>query len=115
MPTRWLSRGAIALALILAAPPLAGCDVELSNAATVYPPISGLLEVRWRLDVKGIRQVDYTLDGELVASSSNAATSFTAQFDSARFPNGAHTFRATALDIDGQPVQAVEHMVFIQN
>jgi hypothetical protein len=103
------------LALALLAPALAGCDVELSNNATVYPPVSGLMEARWQLGVKGIREVDYTLDGQPIGSSSNASTTFAVQLDSAKFSNGAHLFRATAIDANGQAVQAVEHTLMIQN
>jgi hypothetical protein len=100
---------------VLALAPLAGCDVEVANKAIVYPPVSGLVEVRWRLGVKGIRNVDYSLDGQAVASSSNASTNFAAQLDSAKFPNGAHTFRAVAIDPSGATAQTVEHLVLIQN
>jgi hypothetical protein len=111
MRSRW--RLAAWAALVLA--PLAGCDVEVANKAIVYPPVSGLVEVRWRLGVKGIRNVDYSLDGQAVGSSSNATTNFATQIDSAKFPNGAHTFRASAIDPSGLPVQTVEHLFIIQN
>jgi hypothetical protein len=105
----------MALLVSLAVPALTGCDVDVTNTATVYPPVSGLMEVRWRLGVTGIRQVEYSLDGQVIATSSNASTSFAAQLDSTKFGNGAHTFQATAISATGQPVQRVEHLVFIQN
>lgn len=109
MRSRW------ALGLVLLLTTLPGCDVEVSNKAIIYPPVSGLVEVRWRLGVRGIRQVDYSLDGQPVGTSSNASTNFSAQIDSAKFTNGAHTFRASAIDPGGQAVQTVEHLLMIQN
>jgi hypothetical protein len=100
-------------ALVVSA--LAACDVEASNTAMVYPPVSGLMEVRWRLGVTGIRQVDYSLDGQVIATSSNASSAFATQLDSAKYSNGAHTFQATAISAAGQPVQQVQHLVYFQN
>lgn len=108
MPLRLVAMGLLVCAL-------AGCGSTMTNRATVYPLISGFVQVRWRLAVSGIARVEYTIDEQPIGASTDAASSFAIQIESPKFSNGPHTMRAVAQNAQGQPLRTVEHTLLIQN
>jgi hypothetical protein len=102
-------------AIALGAMALMGCGANLTNTATVYPLISGGIEVRWKLSVSGIQEVDYTVDDQIAGTSTTNTNEFAVQFDTHKFVNGLHVLRAVALDGNHQTIQTVQHALLIQN
>ena len=94
----------------------AGCNATLVNkSAVVFPVLTGTVQIQWQLSTQGVHEVDYMLDGAVVASSSDATDLFAIAFDSTKVPNGMHTLRVIALDANGQPQRVISHTLLIKN
>ena len=106
-------RSLLALAAALA---LAACDAPIDNQSSqVYPPITGSVDLHWRLAVTDVVEVDYSIDGQPVGHSTDAPSLFAVELDSTKFPNGLHRLTVAAIDATGLPIHSLEHTVRFQN
>ena len=104
---------ALAGALVLG---LAGCDTPVPNqSALVYPALSGPVQIQWNFDTTGVQEVDYTVDGSAVGSSTDPTTQFKIQLDTSKFANGLHDLKLQALDATKTPVHELENTILIKN
>ena len=95
---------------------LLGCDATLVNKSpTVFPVLTGTVEIHWQLSTNGVAEVDYELDGRVIASSTDVTNQFAIPFDSSKFANGLHELNAIALDVNDRTVQVLSHSLVIGN
>lgn len=103
------------LSILAVAAVLTACNPTFSNRAIVYPPVSGLFDINWRLSVAGVTSVEFFVDDRSLGTDSDASNGFSMEFDSSTVPNGLHRMRAVAKNAAGQTVGTVEHTLSIEN
>lgn len=105
----------IGLALGLLPLLLGACNQVLANKATVYPPVSGLFDINWRLSIAGVSSVEFFIDDRPIGTDGDGSNGFAMEFDSQTVPNGLHRMRAVARNAAGVEVASVEHSLNIEN
>jgi hypothetical protein len=109
---RWLATAPACLALVLGA-----CATPVQNqATTVYPLLSGTLQLRYTLDQAGVAEVDYYLDGQLLTKSTDKASQFGVKVETGKYPNGLHLLHVVPLDASALPLAGtIDNTVVFQN